>query len=164
MGRDPPKRNQSLYCTYHREKGHNTKQCRVLKDHLEQLVKARHLKEFVVGQGARNVGQGSGSQGNTFLPPLGIIEVIHAASIGVNVSHRRGILSVATPFDAEVINRPKKRPKVNRDLITFDEEDLEGTSQPHDDALVMTSRIGGFLVKRVMINQGSGAEIMYAVL
>ena len=50
MGRDPGRRIQSLYCTYHREKGHTIEQCHVLKDHLEQLVKARHLKEFVVRQ------------------------------------------------------------------------------------------------------------------
>ena len=31
----------------------------------------------------------------------------------------------------------------------------------HDDALVVTLRIRGFLVKRVMIDQGSGVEIMY---
>ena len=35
IGGDPTRRNQSLYCTYHREKGHTTKQCHVLKDHLE---------------------------------------------------------------------------------------------------------------------------------
>lgn len=47
------------------------------------------------------------------------------------------------------------------DSITFDENDLEGTLQPHDDVLVVTSWIRGFLAKRVMIDQGSGAEIMY---
>ena len=31
---DPSRRNQNLYCTYHRDEGHTTKQCRVLKDHL----------------------------------------------------------------------------------------------------------------------------------
>ena len=51
---DPSRRNQNLYCTYHRDKGHTTKQCRVLKDHLGQLVKARYLKEFVVD--SRNQG------------------------------------------------------------------------------------------------------------
>ena len=35
MGGDPARKNQRLYCTYHREKGHTTKQCRMLKDHLE---------------------------------------------------------------------------------------------------------------------------------
>ena len=45
--------------------------------------------------------------------------------------------------------------------ITFSETDLEGTSQPHDDALVVTSRIGGFLVKKVKVDQGSRAEIIY---
>ncbi|XP_075633366.1 uncharacterized protein LOC142605814 [Castanea sativa] len=134
------------------EKGHTTKQCRVLKDHLEQLVKAGHLKEFVVRQEGGNVGQGSGSQGNNLPPPLGIIEVINAAFIGVNVSHRRGILSVATLPESEVLDRPEKRLRLNRDLITFDEDNLEGTLQPHDDALVVTSWIGGFLVKRVMID------------
>ena len=48
MGGDLSRRNQNLYCTYHRDKGHTTEQCRVLKDHLEQLVKVGYLKEFVV--------------------------------------------------------------------------------------------------------------------
>ena len=38
MRGDPLKRNQNMYCTYHRDKGHTTKHCRVLKDYLEQLV------------------------------------------------------------------------------------------------------------------------------
>ena len=48
MGGDPTRRNQNLYCTYHQDKGHSTEQCRLFKDHLEQLVKSGHLKEFVV--------------------------------------------------------------------------------------------------------------------
>ena len=34
------------------------------------------------------------------------------------------------------------------DPIAFDDEDLEGMIQPHDDALVIAARINGFLVKR----------------
>ena len=48
IGGDLSRRNQNLYCTYHRDKGHTTEQCKVLKDHLEQLVKVGYLKEFVV--------------------------------------------------------------------------------------------------------------------
>ena len=43
----------------------------------------------------------------------------------------------------------------------FSDEDKIGTIQPHDDALVITLRIGGYDMKRVMVDQGSATEIMY---
>ena len=46
-------------------------------------------------------------------------------------------------------------------VIGFSDEDKIGTIQPHNDALVITLRIGGYDVKRVMVDQGSAAEIMY---
>ena len=46
-------------------------------------------------------------------------------------------------------------------VMGFSDEDKIGTIQPHDDALVITLRIGGYDVKRVMVDQGSIAEIMY---
>ena len=49
-------------------------------------------------------------------------------------------------------------------IISFSDEDKIGTIQPHDDALVITLRIGGYDVKRVMVDQGSVAEIMYSDL
>ena len=58
MGGDPSRRNQNFYCTYHKDKGHTTEQCRVLKDHLEQLVKVGHLKEFIVELGNQETRQG----------------------------------------------------------------------------------------------------------
>ena len=55
-----------------------------------------------------------------------------------------------------------KKVKVGIPLVLgFSNEDKLGTIQPHDDALVVTLRIGGYHVKMVMIDQGSGAEIMY---
>ena len=43
----------------------------------------------------------------------------------------------------------------------FSDDDKIGTIQPHDDALVITLRSGGYDMKRVMVDQGSAAEIMY---
>ena len=55
-----------------------------------------------------------------------------------------------------------KRIKMNVSLVLgFSDEDKLGTIQPHDDALVVTLRIGGYDVKMVMIDQGSAVEIMY---
>ena len=44
MGGYPTKRNQSLHCQYHQERGHITKDCRTLRNHLEQLVRDGRLK------------------------------------------------------------------------------------------------------------------------
>ena len=45
--------------------------------------------------------------------------------------------------------------------LSFLDEDKIGTIPPHADALVVTLRIEGYDVKRVMVDQGSGIEIMY---
>ena len=46
-------------------------------------------------------------------------------------------------------------------VMGFSDEDKIGTIQPHDDALVIALRIGGYDVKRVMVDQGSAVEIIY---
>ena len=144
-----------MYCTYHRDKVHTTEQCRVLTDHLGQLVKAGYLKKFVVDSADREAGQGIQQKRNPFPLPLGVIKVIHAAPRGMVAT--KGVLTVACTEGES----PEKRMKVGRLTISFGKEDLKGTIQPHDDALVVTARISGFLVKRVMIDQGSGADMMY---
>ena len=59
-------------------------------------------------------------------------------------------------------NQDPIRARVEPPLVMgFLDEDKIGTIQPHDDALVITLRIGGYDVKRVMVDQGSAAEIMY---
>ena len=106
MGGDPSRRNQNLYCTYHRDKGHTTEQCRVLKDHLGQLVKAGYLKEFVVDSGNRDAGQGSQQKRNPLPPLLGVIKVIHATPRSIN-SYLHG----------RIITWKKDESKLVRDLI-----------------------------------------------
>ena len=55
-----------------------------------------------------------------------------------------------------------KRAKMNVPLVlSFLDVDKQGTIQPYDDALVVTLRICGYEVKRVMIDQGNAVEIMY---
>ena len=68
------------------EKRDITKKCRVFKDHLEQLVKSGHLKEFVVAPKGNATGQASRTQRSTLPPLLGVIEVILATSMSTNLS------------------------------------------------------------------------------
>ena len=68
MGGNPSRKNQNLYCTYLMDKGHTTEQCRVLKDHLEHLVKAAYLKEFVVDPNNQDARQGTRPRGTLSHP------------------------------------------------------------------------------------------------
>ena len=45
--------------------------------------------------------------------------------------------------------------------LNFSDEDKVGTLQPYDDVLVVTLRINRYDVKRVLVDQGSDAKIMY---
>ena len=36
MGEDLTKRNQSLFCHYHQERGHTAEDCKTLRDHMGQ--------------------------------------------------------------------------------------------------------------------------------
>ena len=91
---------------------------------------------------------------------MGIINVIFTAP-GKTRSYPSRIISIARLSSGDTNQDPKKA-KVELPLVMgFSDEDKIGTIQPHDDALVITLRIGGYDVKRVMVDQGSAAEIMY---
>ena len=91
---------------------------------------------------------------------MGIINVILAA-LGRTGSHPSRVMSV-TPLPTEDSNPKLKRAKMEvRPALSFSDEDKVGTLQPHNDALMVTLRIGGYDVKRVLVDQGSEAEIMY---
>ena len=46
-------------------------------------------------------------------------------------------------------------------ILSFSEEDKIRTIQPYNDALLITLRIGDYDVKRVMVDGGNAAEVMY---
>ena len=61
-------------------------------------------------------------------------------------------MSVARLSSKDGSHEPK-RTRLDRPLVIgFSDEDKIGTIQPHDDALVIILRIGGYDVKRVMMD------------
>ena len=55
----------------------------------------------------------------------------------------------------------KKARRNSYPILSFSEKDKIGTTQPHDNALLITLRIGDYDLKRVMVDDGSATEIMY---
>ncbi|GAV59354.1 hypothetical protein CFOL_v3_02885, partial [Cephalotus follicularis] len=47
------------------------------------------------------------------------------------------------------------------EVITFSEADYEGVRLPHDDAVVVTLLVELFTIKRILIDSGSSADILY---
>ena len=85
------------------------------------------------------------------MPYLGTINVIVTAPGGTG-SHPSKVISVAQLPAEDSKLEPKRARVENLPTMSFSEEDKVRTIQPHDDALVVTLRIGGYDVKRVMVD------------
>ena len=117
-------------------------------DHLEQLLREEKLKQLLHHSSGRGSQTSSAFRGNaTSRPPIGIINVIFTA-LGKIGSCPSRIISVSCCSD-EGFSSMLKRVKMNVPFVLgFSDEDKLGTIQLHDDALVVTLRIGGYDVKK----------------
>ena len=128
---------------------------------MEQLVKAGKLKQFLYQPNRQGGQAGLGPQRDTSTRlPLGTISVI-LATLERTGSQPSRVMSIALPSAEGSSPDPKRSRMKVRLALSFSDEDKVGTLQPYDDAMVVTLRIGGCNVKRVLADQGSDAEIMY---
>ena len=51
--------------------------------------------------------------------------------------------------------------RTRNDDIVFSEQDVKGIKELHDDPLVIMLTIEGFNTRRVLVNNGSSADVMY---
>ena len=73
-------------------------------------------------------------------------------------------MSVARLSTENTDRESKKAKKGALPMLGFSDEDKIKTIQPHNDALVVTLRIRGLDVKRVLVDQGSAVEVIYSDL
>uniref|UniRef100_A0A2N9IU12 Uncharacterized protein n=1 Tax=Fagus sylvatica TaxID=28930 RepID=A0A2N9IU12_FAGSY len=133
---DPAARNQNLYCFYHQDKGHVTENCHKYKTLLEQLVAAGHLSDYVESTPTANKARGAASH---LRRSYGIVDYAHFVSTSCS----------GVPISSA------------HQVVSFSDEDLADVQMPHNDPLVITLRFGDYDVQRVLVDQGSFAEIMY---
>ena len=150
MAGNPLRRNQNLHCQYHQDHGRTIEDCKNLWDHLDQLVWERKLKQLLhhsSGQGGHTVSESRGDASSRL--PLGTINVIFVAP-GRTRSCPSRIMLVSRHSAEDSSSLPKKVKMGIQPVLGFSDEDKVGTIQPHDDALVVTLRIGEYDMKRVM--------------
>ncbi len=166
---DPARRSKDLYCRFHRDHGHTTEDCYALKQQIEALIKQGKLGKFVHQDKPEprpeprppRKDEHKDRQEDRPRDIIGEIRTIVGglASGGTSRSSRKAYARQA--HNILVTQRPRKNMKMDDQVITFSEDDARGIHQPHDNALVVMMTIAGFITRRVLIDNGSSADIIY---
>ncbi|XP_022897821.1 uncharacterized protein LOC111411533 [Olea europaea var. sylvestris] len=165
--RSPPQsRDMSKYCEFHRDQGHTTENCKALQREIEALIKMGLLSSYV-GNDKRPKNDGGRKRASeakrdgqpacakTHLSPAaGIINII-VGGIASGGDSNTGRKQYARQYMTT-----SKAHHGDLEDITFGMKDLEGVSFPHDDALVISAIVANFEVKRILIDNGSAANIL----
>ena len=144
------KRNMKKYCRYHRDYGHDTEECYQLKDEIEALIRRGHLWRYVRGPVPRS---------EVIIPEQTVAKVKHDNRPTAGMIHM-----ISTRHGSDITNSPPpspKRLKSTDDVITFSENDLQGVQTPHDDAVVVSSTIAKYDVKRILVDNGSSTNVLF---
>ncbi|XP_056683052.1 uncharacterized protein [Spinacia oleracea] len=166
-------KDMSKWCDFHRDNGHTTEECISLRKEVAYLLKRGHLKELLSDKGKETF-----SKEQTTLPgpatsserpdPPPFSKVVNVISGGSDIC---GLTSSA----AKKINRGESETveegqtedeaALHRSLtamaITFDDSDSVDTQREHHDGLVISLPIGNALIKRILVDNGSSANVLF---
>ncbi|XP_068475257.1 uncharacterized protein [Phaseolus vulgaris] len=176
----PPNADTSKRCQYHRNYGHTTEGCQALKDKIEELVQAGHLRKFVKTtltvsrspQRDHDPRECAGrrddrTRDNHYLlnrrkrsesPPPQEINYIAGGFAGggcSNSARKKHLRAVQFVHSTSTQRRPHIPP------ITFTDEDFTAIDPSQDDPMVITVEIDKFAIAKVLVDQGSSVDILY---
>ena len=174
MKSDPSTRDNTKYCEFHRDYSHRTDNCIQLKREIEYLIRRGYLRRFISHESqpqdqAQNQALAQQpppppSQTTTqHQQPLAKIHVITGgfAGGGESSSARKGHLRSIRAAEIGEIQAVSKLPRLDTS-ITFSDSDLERCQHPHDDPLVVRAVVANKTVHRVLVDNGSSADIIFA--
>ncbi|XP_074346235.1 uncharacterized protein LOC141685008 [Apium graveolens] len=127
---DPKKRDKSRYCRFHKDVGHDTDDCRKLKDEIEYLIRMGKFGRFTKSEEAGGQKRDNDRRDDD----------------------RRG-------NDRDRKPQPRG-PVINMISGGPTAADLEGLKFPHDDPLVITPIIRNCPVIRVLVDTGASMDIL----
>ncbi|XP_010256223.1 PREDICTED: uncharacterized protein LOC104596666 [Nelumbo nucifera] len=172
---DPATRNRNVYCYFHKDHGHSTKNCRNLRNEIEELFCRGCLKNIIQKENKnqadrqeeqrRNAPESSSRQNEQpqrqLLEERPIREVINMITGGSIIAGCTSAASKTLVRELEHEEQnPPERPRLE-DPIYFTEDDARGIKYPHDNALVIKMRLNDFEVKHVLVDLGSSADILF---
>ena len=95
-------------------------------------------------------------------PPIGEIRIIvGGTSAGQSSKSRKTYLKVVQ--NVQLSGRPLRTRGVDEQAITFTNEDAGKVHHPHDDAIVIILLIVDYTTRKMLIDNGSSANILYSL-
>ncbi|XP_057481960.1 uncharacterized protein LOC130768867 [Actinidia eriantha] len=132
----------------------------ILKEQIADLIKKGYLRKYVANRQPSNLPK---RRYGDKRPTAGDIQVIHGGFVFggcTSSSRKRHVRNAHSMAKEEIYNLSS--PFVDTHLpITFNNDDLRGLHLPHDDALVVSAVITNFNVQRILVDNGSLADILF---
>ncbi|XP_072054851.1 uncharacterized protein [Arachis hypogaea] len=165
--------DRSKYCSFHQKHGHNTDDCIIAKDLLERLARQRHLDKYISGHMQRRAPT-SGDQSlvtqhgrdrdqlNNSHPelPIRTINCISGgfAGGGATSSARKRSYRAILSINAD---QSQQQPLPTSPQITFQTAEHDNSIANLDDPVVISLQLGDLLVKKVLLDPGSSADVLF---
>ncbi|KAL5539722.1 hypothetical protein UlMin_043851 [Ulmus minor] len=141
------KRDNTKYYRFHRDTGHTTEECRVLKDEVERLIQRGQLREYVRGanQQPRQPAQPVARPQPQDNHDLEVRTIMGGPATGETNRARKNYArqSRTDPFPHQVnlTGHKEKIPRLSDDPIIFTESEARGLWHPHTDAISTFNRM-----------------------
>ncbi|XP_070020777.1 uncharacterized protein [Nicotiana sylvestris] len=133
---------------------HNqTEDCRQLKDEVACLFNEGHLREFLSDRAKNHFRERDANRKNEQEEPQ---HVIHMIVGGVDIPQG----PVFKRTKVSITREKQTREYVPEGTVSFNNEEAEGISHPHNDALVISILLDKVQVKRVLVDPGSSENII----
>ncbi|XP_016206952.1 uncharacterized protein LOC107647388 [Arachis ipaensis] len=166
--------DRSKYCAFHQKYGHTTDDCVIAKDVLEKLARQGLLDKYIESRGRRQSTDESGQQSkpttnprdkgkkvdNDTNPPRRIINCISGGFAGggcTNSARKRLYRAMMTMTESTAPQQPNK----DRPEISFIAKDFKANDRNLDDPVVITAQVGEPLVKKILMDPGSSADVLF---
>ena len=160
---DPSKRSRNKYCLFHRDHGHDTADCYILKQQIEALIREGRLQKFVSKEKTdANIREQAPRRDNEHSrPPIREIRMIMGGTATTSSSRKARKTYLRMVQNVQLTGYVPKITRRESPIIGFSEEDARRLHHPHDNALVVSVRVGDYNVHQVLVDNGSSADILY---